>query len=1796
MKKHYLVYIGLYYSNYGTVRNIQINLTQSTNVANTGIALLGYINWPTGIVENFVLNMQEPIYGANELYGLVRYNRGLIQNGYVYGENIQAIHPLAPGQTRNAAIITYYNYVNGSSKNIYSLASVDVLHQQGVTNQAANIVTTIASGSKMLNTYSVGIGNIEEFTKGPNTMATSTTRVQNCYYFADKVFKNSASRKTSPLALWDINFQNQAINVDGTFNVAELVGQGYYPHVNMPAVMPRQEYIELPEVTDEDLADLLSMEIKEQNDEEATVIFYIHNPSGESIKEIKVENLTSSIISQVYDEGVSKVEVKLTEPKKYVSKYNVQSITLQGPFGSSYTREYEKNEKFLNIEFFRKVNDVNSWKAINKSPTENYKLTQDIDFRNYNEYSISTKFSGKLDGNGNTLKNINISTNLIKELSGSIINLNISNITIDGKLSDIAIIGNSTYYSNIEDVHIENATINASTEGDVNVAVLAAKTAEANIQNCSIRNSIINVGTKLKAGKVKVGGIVGSLGTSKIYNSYTKNLEINVYNVNSSDGVGGIAGYITDNSIVQACYSHGKIDSSMPNTGGIVGNSYNGLVNNCYSAMQVESDIGYVGGIIGNEVLYSDREKSYGNIAIGGIYCKVASENVNRIMGSFLDGENYAYEGQKINGLESVEAMDAILLTKEELQDKETYISIIGWEEDYDYTNVTNGVLPKLCYKGTTNILPYQEDIYIEETNELTVEEVEIERSLDEDGREILKGRLVVKNTNQLEVTKINIEDMICETTKIDTQNGKTYINFTAKPEKFYDSYKIYEIEYKENGETKKQKIEAKIEAIFYKEIKNFEDWQNIEIGTYQNYRLSANIDFTGKQNIKTGLTIGRLDGNDYTIGILGEDVEPLTISINKANTGFIEDIRTEMKDITFKNIRINYTGTTSGKNFGLISKTTATLNNVTFNNIAINGVSTLDKNVKLDYVGIIGVVNYADISVIEMNNINVTGKNRVGGFFGETTETNMSDISAQGINVTGNDYIGSIGGYKSFKLGTEKTSNGITAKKVEVIGNSYVGGIFGYGVGKNITLEDSTITGNGTYVGGIGGNLGSYEPGQSIAVKNSIIEGSGNNIGGVSGYLNYGTLKDITVVNSIIKGQNSNYVGGITGASRGHQNNIAVIDSEIFTNGSYVGGITGNNESSYNSYYNFVQNTTITGFSEVGGIAGRNKAGSIYYCYVDADVKAIQHSAGGLVGYLDNIGMTSTNNTSKIYNSYVANSNISAKANVGGLIGDSYERLLEGSFYYNNLIEANITTDDISTASLGIGGKNKNSKLTNTYAYIGSTINKNQINNNNDTFTEEYLVKLEDLQRQSFYTSQLKWSTTYYKFNAAENKYPKIASGYNSQTQTGIDLPGFSQENINDIQEELPQVTAYSLRANRLNIDLSGVTSGTTLTYETENTEPNTIEVTDRTYTFAYDYQTPITLTLQNNLKEETIVIKPEDVRNSASVNENIIAYLQDQTLIVNGQAVQGNYKNLVEGEALLETGEIYNIKGNTIQDGETIALELVEKEAKGNYDYKGNKIETYGTYSIVNGKEVEAIFTENNQTLSVTDGKLENIQADKIVDNYNGKEYETILGNDGKMYDLKEPIKYPDNFKNEEIKTIALDSNSEARNVLVYYKNGSVVAFNYMTGEKTYETLKQEDTGLWENIKDKLKGKDESSIQESYDTSKNIEEKLKQKPLDAETGKNATYITMYNSETKTHEIYKEEDVLNLSSEETKSETDKILEDEKLQEQYLENKGRKIVIKQGFYFVVGSIAGVVIALAILKKITVKKQKKTRKK
>ena len=705
---------------------------------------------------------------------------------------------------------------------------------------------------------------------------------------------------------------------------------------------------------------------------------------------------------------------------------------------------------------------------------------------------------------------------------------------------------------------------------------------------------------------------------------------------------------------------------------------------------------------------------------------------------------------------------------------------------------------------------------------------------------------------------------------------------------------------------------------------------------------------------------------------------------------------------------------------------------------------------------------------------------------------------------------------------------------------------------------------------------------------------------GGIAGrILNQQTSKGPIIVdncNIIGTTEKSNRIGGIGGntADWVKLENMAVKNSKIQSYGSQVGGIIGLYNYGGQIQYNYVQDTTIEGYSKVGGILGEVRDGDFLDNYVDAEITATEHTAGGIIGYIENTNMAANYLTSNIYLNYIANSTIKSPEKAGGIIGDTSVPLYYQSgrnYYYRNFVEAQIICDEKETASLGIGGrKEDNYKMSQIYIYEYSTINGEFINEQNDTFTSSQYASLENLKTPSFYTGKLGWGTQFNYNVLSQNKYP-ILNRSDVPEQTGIDLPTEPGGQGITTNSVLPQMTAYSIGANKLNLDLSSVEEGTSLTYETENTESNTIDVDKRSYTFAYNYQVPITLSLKNGEQEETIKIEPEEVKNEVSNSKGITAYLKDENLIVEGETLEEKFVNVQKGQALGKNSKIYNIEENTWEEETVPELELIETESKEKKEYKGKKIETYGTYSTVNGQAVNAILEVNYNTLTATDGKLEKVQADKIIDSYNGKEYETILGTDGKLYDFKTPITYPEDFKNAEIKTLAV--NSEQKEAMVYYENGNVEVFNYMTGNVAYEDKQKEEMSLWEYIGEQWNSKEEiTTIQESYEKTKQVEEKLKQKPISENLSQNTNYVTMYNSETGEHEIYAEEDIL-VGGE--KSETEKIEEQpEEIRNYYEEAEGEKEEKNNGFYLIIGSIAGVCITLVILRFIIIKRKKKMR--
>lgn len=366
--------------NYGTIRNIKVNLIESNKNPNYGNALI--IQKNEGTIENFVINLEETMYTKSEAGVVCNENTGIIKNGYVYGKNVNSDFVRNDGSSVNIGIITRTNSGNGEIKNVYSLVNIDVSNQENINNSVGNIVHSNSGNALVENVYSVGIGkNITKKTAGPNIYY-ADGKISNNYYFNDEIFTNKYHKKTTMLALHDTKFQSQILNSENSFNVAEYVSKGYYPQLIMPSVMPNNEYIELPEVKDADLADILSTEVVKKGIDTVEVKFNVYNPSAETITNIKIKNLECTILSQTYENKRSEIIAKLHSPKLYTSTYSVLGITTQGAFNIPYTREFLEHERTIEVDLYKKINNISEWKDINNSPTENYILMRDLNFAN----------------------------------------------------------------------------------------------------------------------------------------------------------------------------------------------------------------------------------------------------------------------------------------------------------------------------------------------------------------------------------------------------------------------------------------------------------------------------------------------------------------------------------------------------------------------------------------------------------------------------------------------------------------------------------------------------------------------------------------------------------------------------------------------------------------------------------------------------------------------------------------------------------------------------------------------------------------------------------------------------------------------------------------------------------------------------------------------------------------------------------------------------------------------------------------------------------------------------------------------------------------------------------------------------------------------------------------------------------------------------------------------------------------------------------------------------------------------
>ncbi|MDO4996174.1 MAG: glycine rich domain-containing protein [Bacilli bacterium] len=1839
---------GLITYNYGTVDNIMINVHESTNNPNYIFTLCAYANY--GTIQNFVIHAEAPMSAVAGAGMLTWSNQGIMRNGYVYGENIQAYHENVNTRTRkDIGSLTGETTNNSRIEAVFSLISVEKNNNLG-TGERESVVGNIVgySGAGYFgNSYSVEMPdatNTNILTQDPNIGKVGGMRSSRLYYVSDKTYGGTYSDKVSKLALYDKTFQNQTLNIYNGFEVDSLVTLGYFPQVKLNDCMPKQDWIELPKVSETDLIDVTSVEEIENNADNATVILHINNPSAEEITKVTIGNINKvEILNQVNSFGKTLLTIKLSEPMAYKSKYYLDTLWIKPAYGSLYTKMYNKNERAINVDLYYPIKDLNDWKVMVSNPSQNYALMNDLNFFNssISQYVVTGTFNSKFDGRGHTIRNITIpsSNGLWNTVTGTIKNLNVENYTKTTKNAYGGLVYSASSNATFDNIHMKKVRVHARER----LGGIVGYGSSITIRNCSVTdfkpllyyddNGVAIEDKTYEFDNIYVGALAGYTYLSFVENSFAQDVDIEIDDALSTFGVGGLVGRMEIGTLNNS-YAVGKISCNSVNVGGLVGWS-SAEIKNVWSYVDVTTEMDYVGGIVGKD----DSTKVYNSLVFGAVYSSFVSNlgnNVHRTTGNSLPTvqSNYAWDKQKYYGLVTGESSSEVLLSTDQLEEETTYEDMIGFEPTaFDFSQIEDDIVPKLKNMDTGEVFENQKDVKLE-TELFDVLSIQIEKTSQE-----ADIRLVLENPEQYEITKVSFNYLNVTRTRfaLDPASGTTIVDVHVTPERYYDSYILNQIKYIDNNDVEGpyDKV-VRIDLQFFRTLDRYEIWQQISKKYPENYLLTADIDFRDpsdptkmRPNINTDVIFGRLEGQ---INPSGENYKLMYYkreNITTAKTGFIKKVTTTIKNVTFDHITL--TSTKSLNYINVIYLNYADIENVEFNNITINAS-------KCSYLAPIGYHRGENLINIRINGNNITGTSYLGGLVSYMYNTSTQDITAHDITIYGTgSYIGGILATKPYRTGYN--SYRYYGYNMDITGKSYVGGLFGQGGAYTSGIYDSTIKGinGGDYVGGIAG-YDNYEKDMDHIVSNCTITAASNYVGGLHGRslsFEKGLVTGTTITQTRT---DRNYVGGAVGFQDGYTHTSTnVVDTTITNAGNYTGGLTGRLNSSPTLQYSFVNNVTINGNSYVGGAVGYGNTSRLYYTVVNANITGSGTYVGGVFGYIASIHPTDNSYSAIVYECLVANTVVTGANNVGGFVGKTNNSQLTPAKFYNIVIVANVTATQTQDPYVGAmnGDDNKlysGTPLTTFRFYRTNKVNnKTLISNRPSNISSDYLVTSTNLNTQSFYTG-FGFNTNRWDYTNIATYFPRVkqASGGSVRAEQKQLVTPKSNGNVvyarmitkaAPVGHELPVATVYSSGINTVNLEFDKTDEYSYYEVYDNDTKVFESDINKRCFTINYDYQTKLKVIVRDGRNSKEYVFNAGNLRNLSSTYLKKYAYIYKGKLLGNIGTIQpkGKFIHIYKNLALTDEMEVYDITTRELsKDSYKFMISLREEVTPlYKFEYQDTNIDTYYNYSVVHKGGDEIIYDNQilvkNGAIEIIDSDLESYHNMVILDNYSKDNYVTVLGKDGSIYNLKSEIKMPANLSNREVYSMSNNIESTSSAVIVTYKTGKVVVFDYRSGEEIKVEKPTEDISIFEYFGQNFSTGGGTLITNStkdYQNALNLKDLLNNKPIEKNSegkykvsediiegdGKTPNinkytnnYVTYYNPvrdnydvidvgsllDNKDYSITKTEDII--------TENNKIYTSNALIEYYMKESIFDKVFKNvnGLYIFAVLFAGLLVALGI---------------
>jgi hypothetical protein len=1199
-------------NNYGTIRNIMItrnNGNKPPPVYRSSYSALCATNYEGGLIENFVVKLKDPFIATNNIAVVCLANRGMIRNGYIYGEPIQRTEQSLLTEIQDTEVmyiggVVRTNSAMGVVENVYSSSNIETRAVLSTSDSADTIIGR--NEGRLRNSFSAGdvfFGGEIRKDAGPAYQNVYSGTAQNTYFYSQEDYGNTNNTRIPKEILHDTVWYDRLFNGPtssrtGQFNL-DPVKMGFYPQVVWPESMPAQEFIKLPELTPEDNINIIDTFVTEQGEQYATAVLTFKNPEDFRITEIKTRWLNTEIISQDRIGDFYRVTVRLTQAQdtKYYSSYKVTSFSYSLGFrGLTRTVDYtDANAPAIPAEFYKPIVSVEQWSSIKDDFQQNYRLEADLDFQGRAsniavmpanvELAVSNAnfktdaFSGKLDGNGHKLSFINTGDYgyVIGKLAGSVRDLTVESLTATGAGRYKGFIGRMLEDSLVDNVHI----LGLDAVSVEHCGGITGDARNASIINSSVHDLTIRTVTD-GAYTQYIGGIMGKqrvdYATSiyskiSIMNSYVDTFSMDALKAGDCGGAGGIAGSIRAGSEVYRVYAvNGHINTVFRNAGGIIG-SVDGrtgtatkyILKDYYVDVDITSVTERIGGVIGYNGLDNAEPESNGLVLGCVSTTKSTPAEVGYYFGYTVPTTQgaFRYENALLNGKLNTDSGPDVL-TYNQLCSAETYEpgGQLAWDDDFesDAVKLGQGILPKLKDMDGQTLLPYQRDYHV--TKNL-VEVTKIESTNYSSGN-LYVVRITTQHAPEITVTGATFNGLVPadlsnpdDAVAVTRDEHGTVLEYVLDLDGYYDAYYLTGLEFTmasdPGNHTQAMYLSVGI-APQYLEISSALEWNSKFYSVESkkksyNVRITGDLDFSGYGgNAAKNVMVNHLTGSDRTVAGR-KTIKGIRLT---GSESFILSANGDVSYLNFDDITLTKSSADNPEsinNYGIFSLVIGDIHDVGFSNIKIDAYNSY-------YVGI--------AALCFSNNYNIS-------------MSNITVLSSYG-TLPAKRAVGGLTGKLSGSGGVYDTA----AKNIFVSGRGYTGGIVG-------TQEDGRYLWN-------------------IAVENAVISAntsatSDSYVGGIAGYADISTFRDKVgnsrVSQAVIAG--NTYVGGITGMGTVQgdsamtalqKDDYSVNTEQLFVAGTgpSIGGIAG----AGSVQRGYVRSSAVYGTYQMGGATG---SGDVNFC-----------------------------------------------------------------------------------------------------------------------------------------------------------------------------------------------------------------------------------------------------------------------------------------------------------------------------------------------------------------------------------------------------------------------------------------------------------------------------------------------------------------------------------------------------------------------------------------------------------------------